>query len=71
MAPRTMEETDIIKRELSALMVEHRKLDDAIADIPDDGIHNLLHIQRLKKRRLALKDQISDLENRLLPDIIA
>ncbi len=71
MVPRTMEEAEVIKHELSALIVEHRKLDDMIADIPDDGIHNLLHIQRLKKRRLALKDRILDLENRLLPDIIA
>ncbi len=71
MVPRTMEEAEVIKHELSALIVEHHKLDDMIADIPDDGIHNLLHIQRLKKRRLALKDRILDLENRLLPDIIA
>ncbi len=66
-----MDEQDIIKRKLEALVVEHRDLDDAIARITENPPYDQLHIQRLKKRKLAIKDQIARLESKLLPDIIA
>jgi hypothetical protein len=50
---------------------EHRDLDDVIAQIGGRGAFDQLQIQRLKKRKLMLKDQILQLESELLPDIIA
>jgi len=58
-------------RQLEELRTEHRDLDDAIAALNDAGAYNQLQVQRLKKRKLLLKDQIARLESQLLPDIIA
>ncbi len=66
-----MDDTEEIKKKLAELKIEHRDLDDVIAHITEGGPFNQLQVQRLKKRKLALKDQINHLENRLLPDIIA
>ena len=68
-----MQDTDIevIKRKLAVLQSEHRDLDDVIARITGDGPFDQLQVQRLKKRKLLLKDQIAQLESELLPDIIA
>ena len=66
-----MDEQEIIRRKIQALIVEHRDLDDAIARITENPPFDQLHIQRLKKRKLAIKDQIARLESKLLPDIIA
>ncbi len=68
-----MQDTDIevIKRKLAELQSEHRDLDDVIARITGDGPFDQLQVQRLKKRKLLLKDQIAQLESELLPDIIA
>ena len=52
-------------------MAEHRDLDEAIDRLAPQVPANNLHLQRLKKRKLALKDLITKLENSLLPDIIA
>jgi hypothetical protein len=60
-----------LSRRLEELKVEHRDLDDVIARLAEDGPFNQLQIQRLKKRKLLLKDQIIRLESELLPDIIA
>jgi len=67
------DETDVelIKRKLAELMSEHRDLDDVIARVTEAGPFDQLQIQRLKKRKLMLKDEIARLESRLLPDIIA
>lgn len=65
-----MDETELRKR-LSALQIEHRDLDAAIAALVDSGSSDQLQIARMKKRKLALKDQISQIEDYLLPDIIA
>jgi len=60
-----------LRRRLEALQSEHRDLDDVIERITDEVPFNQLQIQRLKKRKLVLKDEISRLEDLLLPDIIA
>ena len=60
------------KRErLELLTVEHRDLDDVIDRLTSDAAPNMLQIQRLKKRKLALKDQIARLKSGEIPDIIA
>lgn len=60
-----------IKAQLVELRAEHRDLDDVIDRVADEIPFDQLRVKRLKKRKLALKDQISTLENMLLPDIIA
>jgi hypothetical protein len=73
MASRTMtkEEEEEVRRDLAALRQEHRDLDLAIAAMIDSGKIDTIRIQRMKKRKLVLKDRIAALEDRLLPDIIA
>ena len=66
-----MNDTKALRKKLSELKVEHRQLDDEIAGLSKDRPFNQLEIQRLKKRKLALKDEILQVGNRLLPDIIA
>lgn len=66
-----MDETEALKKKLSELKKEHRRLDNKIARLADVKPFNQLEIQRLKKRKLALKDRIIKIENQLLPDIIA
>lgn len=66
-----MDETEALKKKLSELRKEHRRLDSKIARLADRKPFNQLEIQRLKKRKLALKDRINKIENELLPDIIA
>jgi hypothetical protein len=56
---------------LEELRSEHRDLDDVIQRLAETSPFNQLQIQRLKKRKLALKDQMTKLESKLLPDIIA
>ena len=56
---------------LRALRIEHRDLDEVIERLTMDIHTNELQLKRLKKRKLALKDQISKIESELLPDIIA
>ena len=68
--PGTEEEGEI-RRELAELRQEHRDLDAAIAFMLESGGADAIRVQRMKKRKLALKDRISRLEDRLLPDIIA
>ncbi len=65
------EELTLLKERLAALRSEHRDLDEVIARVGEGGIYDQLMMQRLKKRKLALKDQIAKLESELLPDIIA
>ena len=60
-----------LRAELQALMLEHRDLDDVIARVAEDGPFYQLQIQRLKKRKLVIKDEIARLESKLVPDIIA
>ncbi len=69
---RVVQVTDAaVRNELARLRQEHRDLDDAIAALELQTRPDNLQIQRLKKRKLMLKDRISALEDKLLPDIIA
>jgi len=56
---------------LRELRIEHRDLDDVICRLSMDLYVDELQLRRLKKRKLMLKDQISQLESKLVPDIIA
>jgi hypothetical protein len=56
---------------LAELMQEHRDLDGAIMALHESGAPDMLTLSRLKKRKLQLKDEITEINNRLLPDIIA
>jgi hypothetical protein len=60
-----------LRTELARLRQEHRDLDTAIDALQSSLRPDPLQMQRLKKRKLALKDRISALEDKLLPDIIA
>ena len=62
---------DSLLRKLHELRSEHRDLDDVIARAAELAPFDQLQLRRLKKRKLALKDQISKIESELLPDIIA
>ncbi|MGD9783401.1 MAG: YdcH family protein [Hyphomicrobiaceae bacterium] len=62
---------DELREQLAGLRAEHRKLDDEIIEMEGSGSADQLHIKRLKKKKLVLKDQITRIEDQLLPDIIA
>ena len=62
---------DEMRRRLKTLQLEHRDLDAAIDALSVTGAHDQLQVARLKKRKLLLKDQITILEDYLIPDIIA
>lgn len=66
-----MNDQETSRSKLEALMLEHHDLDDAISRITENPPFDQIKLQRLKKRKLVLKDQISKLEDSLLPDIIA
>ncbi len=66
-----MSENDALLKKLEDLRSEHRDLDDVIARLTEQAAYNQLQLQRLKKRKLMLKDQIAKLKSKLLPDIIA
>jgi hypothetical protein len=67
----SQEETAELESELARLKQEHRDLDMAIEALERMVAGDQLQIQRLKKRKLILKDRISFLEDQLTPDIIA
>ena len=69
--PLTEEEKAQIRERLHALEIEHHDLDDVINRLFADPRQDQLQLQRLKKRKLLLKDQIQRLRARLIPDIIA
>ena len=62
---------DSLLRKLHELRSEHRDLDTVISRLSETGPMDQLHVQRLKKRKLLLKDEIAWLESRLIPDSIA
>ncbi len=65
------EQRGALRRRLEGLRTEHRDLDDVIARVSDEAPVDYLRVQRLKKRKLLLKDEIARIESMLLPDIIA
>jgi hypothetical protein len=69
--PLTEEEKAEIRSRLHSLEIEHHDLDDVINRLAADPLQDQLQLQRLKKRKLILKDRISYLEDQLTPDIIA
>lgn len=64
------ERIEIMQR-LEELRVEHRDLDDIIHHLSADPMVDQLQLRRMKKRKLSLKDMISKLESKLIPDIEA
>ncbi len=65
-----MKSDDVLAVELEVLRTEHRDLDASIRALEETGADQLT-VQRVKKRKLALKDRIAAIEDRLTPDIIA
>ncbi len=60
-----------LRTKLAELQQEHRDLDAAILAMAETGVTDQLQMSRLKKRKLQLKDLITQINDRLLPDIIA
>lgn len=60
-----------IQHRLEELRLEHRDLDGVIARVSEEAPFDQLQVQRLKKRKLMLKDELAKLEAMLIPDIIA
>ena len=67
----SMQTEEVLKVELEFFSQEHRDLDKAIIALSDTATSDRLMIQRLKKKKLQLKDKITRLEDRLTHDIIA
>ncbi len=65
------EETQALRRRLEELRDKHRALDDSIRELQEGGVVDAIQIARLKKEKLALKDQMAWIEDQLMPDIIA
>ncbi len=70
-APTELDFEEMLRIKLEVLRREHRDLDDAIHALASSGRGDQLTLQRLKKQKLALKDQIVKIEDQLIPDIIA
>lgn len=66
-----MDEQQALRRKLELLKDEHRDLGTMIDDLMRENIVNQLAVQRLKKKKLLVRDQITKINNQLLPDIIA
>ena len=61
----------ILKQKLITLKQEHRDLDDSLLALERAGTFDQVQLQRLKKKKLQIKDQISKIEAQMHPDIIA
>ena len=70
-APSELNVEEMLRIRLEVLRREHRDLDEAIHALEISGRPDALTLRRLKKQKLALKDQMARLEDRLIPDIIA
>ena len=66
-----MSEKEVLAVEVEVLRREHRDLDLAIATLQERHPGDTLTLKRLKRKKLALKDQIARLEDRIIPDILA
>ena len=67
----SMKTDEVLRVELAVFRREHHDLNDAIDALNEKGTGDQLTLQRLKKRKLRLKDLIAQIEDRLTPDIIA
>ena len=65
------ENQDQIRAKVAELEIEHRDLDNAINTLTKKSDFDQIKVSRLKKRKLVLQDQISSLQDHLIPDIIA
>ena len=66
-----MNDSDKLIETLKSFEQEHRDLDEILIQLQEKKTVDFLQIQRLKKRKLILKDKINDIKNTLEPDIIA
>ena len=66
-----MEESEILIQKLKDYEQEHRDLDQILIQLQEKHTVDFLQIQRLKKRKLILKDKIIDIRNKIEPDFIA
>jgi hypothetical protein len=64
-------ERAMLEQRIMQLKIEHRDLDDVIKRLGDQLVYDQLQLQRLKRRKLLLKDQISWLERQVDPDVPA
>ena len=64
-------DVESLKQKIHQLHIEHRDLDDVISRLSNSAAQDQIQLQRLKKRKLFLKDQIAMLERQLEPDISA
>lgn len=64
-------DVEALKQRINQLHIEHRDLDDVISRLSQSPAQDQLQLQRLKKRKLYLKDQIAMMERQLTPDIPA
>ncbi len=67
----SMKTDDVLRIELEVLKREHSDLDEAIHALHERSAPDQLTLQRLKKKKLSLKDKIAVISDRLTPDIIA
>lgn len=66
-----MDRIEVLRLELEYLKRRHRDLDEAIAALAERTAGDPFTLRRLKKQKLALKDQIARIEDEIFPDIIA
>lgn len=66
-----MEDLDALREKLEELRRQHRDLDAEIARLSSEQPSDQLQLQRLKRRKLMLKDEMTSVHGRLIPDIIA
>lgn len=66
-----MEKLEDLRQQLIQLRIEHRDLDDAIARLAEGPYVDELQMRRFKKRKLQLRDYISKLESKMIPDLDA
>ena len=67
----SMKTDDVLRIELEVFRTDHRALDEAISQLVEARTSDQLTLRRLKKQKLWLKDRITVIEDRLIPDIIA
>ena len=70
-APSELSFEEMLRIRLEVLRLEHRDLDQAIHALEETGRPDQLTLRRLKRQKLALKDQMVRIEDQLIPDIIA